>query len=289
MYRIFHTTVFANAPAGGNPCPVILDADLLSTEEMQKMTKSFGFESVFILESLKQDCDFHLKYFVPLHEMEMCVHATIAATTILVLKNRVQKHDLYYETLLGNIHVRWMKDNGNIKVQVWQFLPQKQSITPSVSEICHALQISDDMLADYPIASYSTSRFKLMVPIKSREIMDAITPNFSLIKEVCKQYQTTGFYPFTMEKHRSDVCIYARQFPQNSGYPEDAATGVAASALGNYLVENQIISTHDGWNIQKIYQGQAMGHPSLLESKILIENNKIKEVCICGCAQIIQV
>lgn len=43
--KTYHTIVFQQSE-GGNPCPVTLNADALSTEEMQEMTRKFSFESV---------------------------------------------------------------------------------------------------------------------------------------------------------------------------------------------------------------------------------------------------
>ena len=68
------------------PESVTLHADELSTEQMQKMTHSSGEESVFLLRPTRPDCDVKARYFVPLHEMGMCLHATIGSAYILVEK-----------------------------------------------------------------------------------------------------------------------------------------------------------------------------------------------------------
>ena len=86
MFETFHTIVFRASEGGGNPCPVTLHADELSTEQMQEMTHSTGEESVFLLRPTRPDCDVKARYFVPLHEMGMCLHATIGSAYILVEK-----------------------------------------------------------------------------------------------------------------------------------------------------------------------------------------------------------
>ncbi len=70
----------AGANSGGNPPPVWLAADDLSTEEMQERTRASGHESAFVLApSNPATHGFRMRYFVPKHEMEMCGHATIGA------------------------------------------------------------------------------------------------------------------------------------------------------------------------------------------------------------------
>jgi PhzF family phenazine biosynthesis protein len=63
------------APHGGNPLTIILDAKSMSDAEMQNVAKKAGHESGFILpipEPNPQECDFEFRFWVPKHEMEMC-------------------------------------------------------------------------------------------------------------------------------------------------------------------------------------------------------------------------
>ena len=142
--------------------------------------------------------------------------------------------------------------------------------------------IDENEIGDMPIASYKTSRYKLIVPLKKRKTLDNLKPNFEMLKDLCDKYETSGFYPFAEE----DGNYYARQFPKNSGYPEDPATGVAASALGAYILDNQKVKS-DGWHLVKIYQGQAMGRPSYIESYNLVKDGKLIENTVCGYADFI--
>ena len=101
MHQTIHTVVFEEKPGGGNPAPVTLDADRLSAEEMQAMAFRFGEESVFLMKPARGDCDVKARYFVPLHEMEMCTHDTIAAVTVLVKTGRAKSSPVRLETALG--------------------------------------------------------------------------------------------------------------------------------------------------------------------------------------------
>ena len=56
MPETIHTVVFQARDGGGNPCPVTLDADGLSVEEMQAMTRGWGEESAFLMHSDRPDC-----------------------------------------------------------------------------------------------------------------------------------------------------------------------------------------------------------------------------------------
>ncbi|MDT4913388.1 MAG: trans-2,3-dihydro-3-hydroxyanthranilate isomerase, partial [Pseudonocardiales bacterium] len=67
------TTAFADGPGGGNPCPVVFGAAAETTSQLQARAADFGVETAFVLPA-EQGGDVRLRYFVPRHEMEMCVH-----------------------------------------------------------------------------------------------------------------------------------------------------------------------------------------------------------------------
>lgn len=47
MLETIHTFVFQTREEGGNPCPVTINADELTADQMQAMTHDFGTESAF--------------------------------------------------------------------------------------------------------------------------------------------------------------------------------------------------------------------------------------------------
>ncbi|MFQ3544613.1 PhzF family phenazine biosynthesis isomerase [Halobacillus rhizosphaerae] len=285
--QVVHTTVFSLENGGGNPCPVVLNADLLTTNTMQSMTKEFGHESAFVLQSSRSDCDIKLRFFVPLHEMEMCIHATIGSITVLVNQEIIKYSPIMVETLIGPVKVEWEVKGTNLDISVEQFSPQFMNETPDKNDLCKALNIEIDEILEFPIQSVSTSRYKLMIPLKSVETLNNLNPNFEYLWELCDQFRTTGFYPFAIEPN-SKNCVQARQFPKRAGYDEDPATGVAASALGAYLAENKYFSQlMEGWNRYRIIQGVAMGRPSIIQSEIFIQNNQIIKTLVKGNAKVV--
>jgi len=84
-----------------------------------------------------------------------------------------------------------------------------------------------------------------------------VAPAFPRVQAVCDRIGSTGLYPYAI--HPDPDLVAARQFPQSSGYPEDAATGIAAAALAFGLLARGHLSPL----LQlRVRQGRAMGHPS---------------------------
>lgn len=210
MVQTIHTVVFQAQEGGGNPCPVTLGADGMTTEQMQTMTRGFRQESAFLMKPRRPDCHIRVRYFVPLHEMEMCIHATIACVTVLVREGIFRISPIVFETVLGSIPVSWTYNGDKVDVSVEQFLPKYLDQNPAREDVCRVLRIHGEALGQAPIQSAATSRFKLIVPLADKTILDALKPDFESLWELCDRYETTGFYPFAMERSGDETVFFAR-------------------------------------------------------------------------------
>ncbi len=281
---VVHTTVFPDGPDGGNPCPVIVDGNDINSQQGCALAKQFGAETIVIGQPESTESVCSLRYFVPQYEMEMCIHGTIAAITVLAQQERITTSPVKIDTALGPISVEWQGDENDLLVTVYQFPPKFAQNNPSIDEVASVLRLSSSAfnMVSGPIQSVSTSRYKLIVPLASEKILDELEPDFEALWGLCDKYETTGLYPFSTESG-----IYsARQFPRRAGYNEDPATGVAACALGAYLAKYNEMP--DGWQQFQIRQGYAMKKPSQITSGILLKNQKIIEACVSGQAIILR-
>ncbi len=122
------------------------------------------------------------------------------------------------------------------------------------------LGIDERDTLDLPIVNASTSRVKTLIPLVSPMVVNALRPNWSRMEALCDAIGSTGLYPFACDWD-DERTYHARQFPKASGYPEDAATGVAATALIYGLQHYGLIGTR---RTIRVRQGEAMGRPSRL-------------------------
>lgn len=287
---VVYTRVFGAAPEGGNPCPVVGEADALTTEQMQTLAAQFGVETAFVLSPQRAGADLRLRYFVPRHEMEMCVHATVGVVTVLARQQRLPAPTVKIETPLGIVPVHWQQEDEDIWVTVEQFPPTFAPERPSCAEVAAVLGIAEEAIDQRvgPIQSVSVSRAKLMIPLVDFRALDSCVPDVEQVGQLCERYQTTGLYPFTLKTRLAERHVEARQFPRQAGYLEDAATGVAAAALAAYLVHYSVFGAlSDGWHSFVVGQGEAMGQPSLLRAAALVEAGQVTQTRVTGQARIL--
>lgn len=256
-----HTVAFSAAPGGGNPCPVILGAEALNTELMQMIARGYGVECAFVLPSQKPGCRWQVRYFTPGSELSMCGHATIAVVTVLVRRGLLDGGSALLDTAGGEVPVRWTVQNGSLLVELEQSAPALGAVADP-EEVCRALGISRDDLGEGASQGASTSRMKLMIPLKSRAVLDGLHPDLEAVWALCDHCGVSGVYPFAPGEVPDQY--YARQFPCRTGYPEDPATGVAAGGLSAYLYLNGRMAG----DCITVYQGFAMGRPSVIYAAV---------------------
>lgn len=286
MIEIFHTRVFGTSRHGGNSCPVVVDADRLTDVEMHALARKFGLDTAFILHPLAKGADFRIRYFVPDHEMGVSGHATIAAVTVARLGKIVEADRIQVETISGIFSVEAILHDGGLQVTLEQNPPIFGS-TVAPDRVSNALNIpASEIAASTPIQAVSVSRAKLLVPLKESRVLNRLSPNLKALWELCDELQVTGLYPFARPTEK-DFDAEARQFPLRAGFPEDAATGVAAAALGAYLVRYDRAS-QDGHYEFRIAQGYAMGSPSLIEAIADCAGGRIVRTAIRGSALIVR-
>lgn len=286
--EVVHTRVFAAGPEGGNPCPVVPFADHLAEAEMQDLARKFGLDTVFILNPRSKAADVRLRYFVPDHEMGVSGHATIAAVTVAMLDNTLKSDRARIETSSGLFEAESLRSAVRILVTLEQNTPVfGPTATPDL--VSDALKIQPEQidLAKGPIQSVSVSRAKLLVPLRDSTVLNSLTPHFETLWHLCDKLQVSGFYPFTCHADKENADAEARQFPLRAGFPEDAATGVAAAALGAYMVRYDL-NNQTGRHRFRIAQGYVMGVPSLIEAIAECSNGKITRTAIQGTARIVR-
>jgi PhzF family phenazine biosynthesis protein len=259
--------VFTHDGSGGNPCPVVAEAADMSADEMRDVARRHGHESGFVLPSEDDAHDYRFRFFVPNHEMEMCAHATVGALWVLARQGRLPGGPVRIATASGTVtgYVQ-ARDAGDRQVEITQ---PPGRVTPlsaaRTDEVCAALGISRDALADLPVHNAATSRVKTLVPVRTPEALHALSPDPTTVEAVCRRIGSTGLYPYAVVDGRARL-FEARQFPRSSGYPEDAATGIAAAALAFGLLHDGTVPPEDG--LIRVHQGRAMGRLSEIQVRI---------------------
>lgn len=208
--QIFQVDAFTNKIFGGNPAAVVPLEKWLDDETLQNIAAENNLsETAFFVP--KGD-KFHLRWFTPVVEVELCGHATLATSHVLFNHLGYTKPQIVFESMSGDLTVT---REGDLITLNFPSTPLREVIGSKVLyqalgiERCETHQ-SDDTL----------------VVLESEEAVQNVKPNFSLLSEV----DARGII-ITAKSERENVDFVSRFFAPAVGINEDPVTGSAHTKL----------------------------------------------------------
>jgi PhzF family phenazine biosynthesis protein len=290
-YNLYQIDSFTKEKFEGNPAGVITNADGLTDYEMQKIARELNnSETAFIFSSNSQEYDVQVRFFTPSNEVPICGHATIAAHYVRAIEMGLSTSRVYQKTGAGILPVDIVKENDDYKIVMTQGRIEFGTIIDGINkeELLKALNITNsDLLENYKIQIVSTGHSKVMIGIKSIEILNNLQPNYDALSKLSKVINCNGYYVFTVSSQHSDILINGRMFAPAIGINEDPVTGNANGPLGAYLVHHKLVGHNKSLFKFKAKQGEAIKRAGIIEVEVKIEDKEPVEVKISGNAVIV--
>lgn len=276
--KVYTLNSFAKTEGGGNPAGVVLDADSLSVEEMQKISAKVGFsETAFVKKSNK--ANFKVEFYTPNSEVDLCGHATIGTFTLMAYKGIIGKGQYSQETKAGILKIECNKNNviymEQTKPKFYEILDKK--------EIADSLNLDEnDIMSELPVQIVSTGLKDILIPVKSLKVLNHMKPDFDKVSCISKKYGVIGYHVFTLETLNNRTA-HCRNLAPLYDIPEEAATGTSNGALSCYLYKHGIIDEASSKSLV-FEQGYSMGRPSEILTSLKVHNGEIIEVMVGGTA-----
>lgn len=257
---------FTHENTGGNGAGVVLLNEQISDDRKQEIAGKVGLsETAFIFK--QDENDYNVSFFTPVCEVDLCGHATIAAFYYLgktgEIKGCNETRTVYQNTKAGRLKIEvTFKDHDVEYVLMQQSRPQIYGELKDKKQIASSLNIDERFigLADCDIGPtiVSTGLKDIMVPVRSRNVLNNLEPDFRMIEDISYENDVVGYHVFTIENGK----VYARNFAPKVGINEECATGTSNGALGSLLISK-------GFSNQfEVIQGETMKQKSLIYVKV---------------------
>jgi PhzF family phenazine biosynthesis protein len=290
---------FTGSSRGGNRAAVVFGLDLESEQKMQALASSLNAPAtVFVGVSrrlFKDESPFplRLRFFTPEIEENICGHGTVAAMHALKARGELNGFafpagEFQLETNLGlqgaklENGVAWLEYPDPKTRNLEEGLPNTHWGHALVlrEEVAVALGLRlDDLHEDLPVMVADAGRAKLICALPSTVFLDAIEPDYDLIRRLCLRTDTTGIVAFTFPG-RGGCFTDTRHFSFQKSVLEDVATGNAHAALAAYLARTNFFD--DGQHAFSGAQGYAAGKPSRLELRFRASGGEVSHVWVGG-------
>ncbi len=280
--------VFTNNIFAGNPLAVILDAQGLSTDDMQRITREFNLsETTFILPPEDPNNTARVRIFTPGFEMPFAGHPTVG-TSIDIARRREMTGELLLELNAGLFIVNAETEDGDWFAEFLNpNLPGETGAAPSAAALEAALSLPEGAV------DRNESRPRLIGAggvdyVYARASLDAVrsAKANSGAFEALGLDAAVGVYLYAEGGEAPDADYHARMFAPNAGIVEDPATGSAAASLPGHIALGETLA--DGEHCWLIEQGFEMGRPSQIHARAEIRAGVVQSARIGGHAVPVQ-
>ena len=255
--KYYIVDAFTNQPFGGNPAGVVLLEDNTFPPEalMLQVAAELRYSETAFVRKLSPT-DYHVRYFTPKAEVELCGHATIA-TFSLLHQLKLAEGECLCHTLAGNLRI----EVGS-KVMMQMATPRIVASLEDTEEIYRALGVTD-YRPNLPVQVAYSGLPDLMIPLADVTTLNGLQPDMNAISAITQQQNAVSFHVFAFGN--DGYTAHVRDFAPLYDIPEESATGTANAALTHYLAVNGAIPHQGDF---AFLQGEAMGRPSVVATRI---------------------
>lgn len=220
--KFWQVDAFSDQPFKGNPAAVFVLEEELPDELMQNITIEMNLsETAFIL--MREGQNPLLRWFTPMFEIDLCGHATIASTHVLMTEINPEMTEIVFDTkFVGPLKVVSCENGYQMD------FPSRPGIQKDIAEI------PDFVLEGLTPKAKPHTAFKsrdLMLVYDNEQIIRDIDPDFNALK---------GYKDFIIITAKSDHAEYdfiSRFFCAEEGIAEDPVTGSAHCTLAPYWAD----------------------------------------------------
>lgn len=279
-HELYWIDAFTNERFGGNPCAVILSADTLSVEQMQKTAREMNLsETAFVLKSEK--ATFRARYFTPVEEIPLAGHPTISTIHTLIEAGKLQPSNgqkISLELKAGVINIDLFEGSNSFRIVMSQMKPEFLTIHNSerVAKI-FGLEV-EDLVESVPIQTVSTGTPQLMVPVRNKDSLKRAKMDVVAYKDYKSRSDFFSPHIFCCEGITTKGATFARHFGVSPDTLEDSFTGSATGGMAAYLWHYQLI-TRSKFIAE---QGHWMGRPGSAEVEVVGDPSDIITVKVGG-------
>ena len=214
--KLFQIDAFTSTVFSGNPaCVVPLDYWLDDNTLLQIAKENAVAETAFFT---KKDDHFHLRWFTPDIEMDLCGHATLATAHCILYELRYNKNKVVFESMSGRLEVERVENDYQMILPAW---PAKKTKLPE--SISNSLNIN-------PLEVYKSRDYLLI--FKNQSEIENITINRSIFDQI--NINPGGVI---MSAEGDDCDFVSRFFTPQATILEDPVTGSAHCSLTPYWSE----------------------------------------------------
>ena len=257
--------VFTGVAFAGNPLAVVLDAEELTTGQMQTLAREFNLSETAFPVPPDEGADYGLRIFTPAVELPFAGHPSVGAAWVLHDLGRLPAGERVQSCGAGLLSV--MVDAMiTLTGAAPSYSPPRDS-----APLLAAVGLDPEDLVGTPARSAGAGIDFGYLYVRPDALARAVGDMGLLRALGGAGVSVVGW---------DGSAARARVFAGGVGVAEDPATGSAALGLGVFLAASGLLA--DGWTDYVVTQGVEMGRPSTLTCRVLVEAGQAVRTTVSG-------
>lgn len=230
--------VFTNVRFKGNPVAVVLEAEGLTSAQMQQIANWTNLsETTFVLPATEAGADYRVRIFTPNAELPFAGHPTIGTAHALMEAGAVQARDgmLVQQCAAGLVRLQVSEEAGGERWISFDLPPA--TLTPlSASHVEELEAILGTSLGRAPTPKVvDVGPRWLVAQLESAETVLALRPDLARLKEHDVRVGNTGVIVFGEYAEGGPARVEVRAFVPAHGINEDPVCGSGNGAVGAFI------------------------------------------------------
>ncbi len=236
--RFKQVDVFTRTPFLGNPVAVVLGAERLAAEEMQRIAAWTNLsETTFVLPPSSDAADYRLRIFTPKRELPFAGHPTIGSAHAVIESGFAAPVDgkLRQECLAGCIDLTIERDEDGERIFIRAPQPKISMVNSNQAQHLAATLGS---AAQNPPLRIDVGVVWLIVELEDARAVDHSTPDLTAILKISEETDAAGV---TIFGRTDGADLHVRSFAPALGVPEDPVCGSGNASVAAYLIHNRLL------------------------------------------------
>lgn len=230
--------VFTNTPYRGNPVAVVLDAQGLSSDQMQRIANWTNLsETTFVLPPTHADADYQVRIFTPQSELPFAGHPTLGTAHALIEAGvvAVKQGKLVQECGAGLIELSVTARTGEspliaFKLPVPTLTPVKEDRLQELESILGA-----SILREHRPKLVNVGPVWTIVQLQSADAVLGLRPDYARMADFNRQDESIGVVVFGAYGEDANAAIEVRAFAPSVGVNEDPVCGSGNGSVAAFI------------------------------------------------------
>jgi PhzF family phenazine biosynthesis protein len=240
--------VFTGKPFYGNPVAVVLGAEALETEDMQRIACWVNLsETTFLLPS--SQADYRLRIFTPQHELPFAGHPTIGSAYAALEAGFVEKKRILRQECAAGILDISFEDE-----RIFVRGPE-----PRITDVRRTLPFAKKLLR------IEVGPVWIVGEVADAQELAALKPDMNALAAFTIDHEATGVTVFAPSGEKQ-TAMHVRSFAPAHGIPEDPVCGSGNLSVAHYLKQTNSLKRFGERYIAR--QGMQMGRDGRVHVRV---------------------